>query len=51
VTVLGIVLLVLGLIVVAMGILDLRWGNSGWRLRVLTGLVVATGGLYFLLTR
>jgi hypothetical protein len=50
-TVLGIVLLVIGVIVVAMGILDLRWGNSGWRLRVLTGLVVAAGGLYFLLRR
>jgi hypothetical protein len=46
---LGIGLLVLGLIVVGMGLLDRRWGNAGWRLRVLTGLAVAGGGMYFLL--
>jgi hypothetical protein len=51
VNVLGIGLLVLGLIVVGMGLLDWRWGNRGWRLRVLTGLAVAAGGLYFLLQR
>ena len=50
-TALGIGLLVLGLIVVGMGLLDRRWGNTGWRLRVLTGLAVASGGLYFLLRR
>lgn len=49
--VLGIGLLLLGLIVVGMGLLDRRWGNTGWRLRVLTGLAVATGGVYFLLRR
>jgi len=51
VNLLGIGLLVLGLIVVGMGLLDRRWGNAGWRLRVLTGLSVAAGGVYFLLRR
>ena len=42
---------VLGLVVVGMGLLDRRWGNAGWRVRFLTGLAVAGGGLYFLLRR
>jgi hypothetical protein len=27
--------------VMAMGLLDRRWGNKGWQLRFLTGLAVA----------
>ncbi|HLE05665.1 MAG TPA: hypothetical protein VI729_13760 [Anaerolineales bacterium] len=50
-TALGIGLLLLGLVVVGMGLLDRRWGNAGWRVRFLTGLAVAGGGLYFLLRR
>lgn len=50
-TAFGIGLLVLGLVVVGMGFLDRRWGNTGWRLRMLTGLAVAAGGLYFMLRR
>jgi hypothetical protein len=44
-------LLLLGLVVAGMGLLDHRWGNAGWRVRVLTGLSVAAGGVYFLLRR
>ncbi len=47
-TKLGAGLIILGLIVVLMGLLDLRWGNAGWRTRLLTGLLVASGGIYFL---
>ena len=47
-TIFGAGLIILGSIVVVMGILDLRWGNTGWRTRLLTGLLVASGGVYFL---
>jgi hypothetical membrane protein len=45
----GIGLLLLGVMVIGMGILDRRWGNPSWRVRILTGLAAALGGLYFLL--
>ncbi|MGD2253880.1 MAG: hypothetical protein PVF70_13275 [Anaerolineales bacterium] len=43
-------LLGMGVLVVVMGLLDLKWGNTGWRVRVLTGFVITLGGVYLLLT-
>jgi len=39
-----------GLGLIGLGLLDRRWGNVSWRSRFLTGLAVAAGGLYFLVT-
>jgi hypothetical protein len=44
---LGLFLLILGFLVTGMGMLDLRWGNKSWRLRLLIGIVVTVGGISF----
>jgi len=46
----GLGLVGLGVVVMGMGLLDRRWGNASWRARFLTGMAVAVGGLYFLVT-
>ncbi|MGD8760378.1 MAG: hypothetical protein PVJ07_09020 [Anaerolineales bacterium] len=43
-------LLGMGVLVVVMGLLDRKWGNASWRVRVLTGCVITLGGVYLLLT-